>query len=214
MSDLKTELTKELSHLVNGLSFDVSAEQIDKLVGYVLLMDKWNKTYNLSSVRDPHEMLIKHILDSIVVTPYLQGSNIADVGTGPGLPGIPLAIMCVNKNFTLIDSLGKRIRFIKQAIHELNISNVVPIQARVETLEAKQFNIIVSRAFASLSDMLFWCEHLVADDGRFYALKGQLRKEELDQVPAQFKIESSLPLSVPSLEGERHLVKIIKQPLM
>ncbi len=214
MSDLKTELTKELSHLVNGLSFDVSAEQIDKLVGYVLLMDKWNKTYNLSSVRDPHEMLIKHILDSIIVTPYLQGSNIADVGTGPGLPGIPLAIMCVNKNFTLIDSLGKRIRFIKQAIHELNISNVVPIQARVETLEAKQFNIIVSRAFASLSDMLFWCEHLVADDGRFYALKGQLRKEELDQVPAQFKIESSLPLSVPSLEGERHLVKIIKQPLM
>ena len=214
MSDLKTELTKELSHLVNGLSFDVSAEQIDKLVGYVLLMDKWNKTYNLSSVRDPHEMLIKHILDSIVVTPYLQGCNIADVGTGPGLPGIPLAIMCVNKNFTLIDSLGKRIRFIKQAIHELNISNVVPIQARVETLEAKQFNIIVSRAFASLSDMLFWCEHLVADDGRFYALKGQLRKEELDQVPAQFKIESSLPLSVPSLEGERHLVKIIKQPLM
>lgn len=214
MSDLKTELTKELSHLVNGLSFDVSAEQIDKLVGYVLLMHKWNKTYNLSSVRDPHEMLIKHILDSIIVTPYLQGSNIADVGTGPGLPGIPLAIMCVNKNFTLIDSLGKRIRFIKQAIHELNISNVVPIQARVETLEAKQFNIIVSRAFASLSDMLFWCEHLVADDGRFYALKGQLRKEELDQVPAQFKIESSLPLSVPSLEGERHLVKIIKQPLM
>lgn len=214
MSDLKTELTKELSHLVNGLSFDVTPEQIDKLVGYVLLMHKWNKTYNLSSVRDPHEMLIKHILDSIVVTPYLQGSNIADVGTGPGLPGIPLAIMCVNKNFTLIDSLGKRIRFIKQAIHELNISNVVPIQARVETLEPKQFNIIVSRAFASLSDMLFWCEHLVADDGRFYALKGQLRKEELDQVPAQFKIETSLPLSVPSLEGERHLVKIIKQPPM
>lgn len=214
MSDLKTELTDELSHLVNGLSFDVNAEQIDKLVGYVLLMHKWNKTYNLSSVRDPHEMLIKHILDSIVVTPYLQGTNIADVGTGPGLPGIPLAIMCADKNFTLIDSLGKRIRFIKQAIHELNISNVVPIQARVETLEAKQFNIIVSRAFASLSDMLFWCEHLVADDGRFYALKGQLRKEELDQVPAQFKIETSLPLSVPYLEGERHLVKIIKQPPM
>ncbi len=210
MSDLKSALVNQLQSIKKELTFSITDQQVEKLVSFVLLLNKWNKAYNLSSVRDPEQMLIKHILDSIVVTPFLKGSTIIDVGTGPGLPGIPLAIMCEHKKFTLVDSLGKRIRFIKQAVHELNINNVTAIQSRVEDIKNLKSDIVVSRAFASLSDMLFWCEDLVAEQGSFFALKGQLHKEELDQVPAKFKIKDIELLSVPLLSGERHLVTLVK----
>lgn len=209
MDDLKTELHAQFSKLAPQLNFPVSQQQREKLIDFVLLLNKWNKTYNLSSVRQPSEMLIKHIFDSIVISPFLEGTTFADVGTGPGLPGIPLAIMHPEKSFTLIDSLGKRVRFMNQAIHELKLLNAIPIQSRVEDIEADVlFDGVLSRAFASLDDMLHWCKHLIAKDGVFLALKGQLNQDELDQIPSQFTLVQSIPLLIPSLTGDRHLVKI------
>ncbi|MDT0594845.1 16S rRNA (guanine(527)-N(7))-methyltransferase RsmG [Glaciecola petra] len=193
------------------MPFLVSHEQQHKLIDFVLLLHKWNKAYNLSAVREPEQMLVKHIFDSIVVSPYLKGELFADVGTGPGLPGIPLAIMNPDKTFHLIDSLGKRIRFIKQAAHELNIENILPIQNRVEKVLVNQpYDGVLSRAFASLNDMLQWCSHLIDGKGQFLALKGQLHEEELNQIPEQFKLVQSIPLLIPSLNGERHLVVVAK----
>ncbi|MFC4698781.1 16S rRNA (guanine(527)-N(7))-methyltransferase RsmG [Glaciecola siphonariae] len=205
-------LTSKLTKLIEQTSLSANQAQIDKLVGFVMLMDKWNKAYNLSSVREPEQMLVKHIMDSLVVAPYIHGNNIADVGTGPGLPGVPLAILFPEKSFTLIDSLGKRIRFIKQACYELDISNVCAIQERVENVTSEPaFDLVLSRAFASLSDMLNWCAHLVDNNGEFLALKGQLHQDELAQVPADFKIVNTVKISVPELTGERHIVSIHKQ---
>lgn len=209
MDDLKTELHAQFSKLAPKLNFPISQQQQDKLIDFVLLLNKWNKTYNLSSVRQPSDMLVKHIFDSIVISPFLEGSTFADVGTGPGLPGIPLAIMHPEKSFTLIDSLGKRVRFMNQAIHELKLNNAIPIQTRVEDMAVdSHFDGVLSRAFASLNDMLHWCKHLIAKDGVFLALKGQLNQEELEQIPSQFTLVQSIPLLIPSLIGDRHLVKI------
>jgi 16S rRNA (guanine527-N7)-methyltransferase len=212
MTGITVSLTKQLRDLIEQTDLKVSDQQVDKLIGFVLLMDKWNKAYNLSSVREPEQMLIKHIMDALVVAPFVNGSLIADVGTGPGLPGVPLAIMFPEKTFTLIDSLGKRIRFIKQACYELQINNVTAIQSRVEDIQAEPFfDVVLSRAFASLSDMLKWCEHLVDKNGEFLALKGQLHQDELTQVPKQFTVVQTTALLVPSLTGERHLVSIHKR---
>ncbi|MFT6270559.1 MAG: 16S rRNA (guanine527-N7)-methyltransferase [Alphaproteobacteria bacterium] len=209
MDELRKSLTAQFSELASQLEFPVTQTQQSKLIEFVLLLHKWNKTYNLSSVRQPEEMLVKHILDSIVVAPYLNGSHIADVGTGPGLPGIPLAIMCPEKSFTLIDSLGKRVRFMKQAIHELNLENAIPIQSRVEdVLPDLVYDVVLSRAFASLNDMLHWCKHLIDKEGMFLALKGQLHQQELNEIPAQFTLVQSIPLLIPSFNGDRHLVEI------
>ncbi|WP_407656566.1 16S rRNA (guanine(527)-N(7))-methyltransferase RsmG [Limnobaculum zhutongyuii] len=184
--------------------------QKDQLLGYVALLHKWNKAYNLTSVRDPQQMLIRHIMDSIVVNPHLQGECFIDVGTGPGLPGIPLAIVRPDAQFTLLDSLGKRIRFIRQVMHELNITNVTPVQSRVGEYSIPQgFDGVISRAFASLQDMLEWCHHLPSKEhGKFYALKGIISEEELSQVPAGFHVQEIVALDVPELDGERHLVII------
>ncbi len=185
----------------------LSDKQITQLVGYVRLLDKWNKAYNLTSVRDPNEMLIKHILDSLVVGPHLVGDRFIDVGTGPGLPGIPLAILYPDRQFTLLDSLGKRIRFIRQVLHELDIHNVEPVQSRVEAfLPEQRFDGVLSRAFASLSDMVSWCRHLVSSEGHFYALKGLYDEAEAKDLPDFCFVQQVISLNVPNLEGQRHLV--------
>ena len=190
---------------------DITGKQRELLVHYVALIHKWNKAYNLTSVRDPEQMMVKHILDSLAVKPFIQDSNVIDVGTGPGLPGIPLAIVLPDVQFTLLDSLGKRVRFMKQALFEMNVKNASPIQARVEAHNPLHYyDAVVSRAFASLKDMLHWCEHLVDSQGKFLALKGQFPQSEIDEVSDHFHIDKVDNLSVPGLEGERHLVTIIK----
>jgi 16S rRNA (guanine527-N7)-methyltransferase len=187
----------------------LSDHQQQQLVAYVELLHKWNKAYNLTSVRDPNEMLVRHILDSIIVAPYLQGTRFIDVGTGPGLPGIPLAIVLPQAQFTLLDSLGKRVRFLRQVQHELKLENVTPVQSRVEEFPSEPpFDGVISRAFASLTDMVSWCHHLPGDQGRFYALKGLVPEDEIAQLPAEFEVEEIVKLTVPQLDGERHLVKI------
>lgn len=199
----------KLAHLLAEAGILLSDRQQQQLVAYVELLNKWNKAYNLTSVRDPNEMLVRHILDSIIVAPHLEGHRFIDVGTGPGLPGIPLAIVLPEARFTLLDSLGKRIRFLRQVQHELKLENVTPVQSRVEDFTPELlFDGVISRAFASLTDMVTWCHHLPAKTGQFYALKGMLPEDEIAQLPGHFSVENIIKLQVPQLDGERHLVTI------
>nr|WP_193568749.1 16S rRNA (guanine(527)-N(7))-methyltransferase RsmG [Citrobacter sp. NCU1] len=193
--------------MLDQAGISLTDHQKNQLVAYVDMLNKWNKAYNLTSVRDPGEMLVRHILDSIVVAPYLQGQRFIDVGTGPGLPGIPLSIVRPESHFTLLDSLGKRVRFLRQVQHELKLDNITPVQSRVEEFPSEPpFDGVISRAFASLNDMVSWCHHLPGENGRFYALKGQLPEDEIASLPVEFSAELVVKLRVPQLEGERHLV--------
>ncbi|EAR8892625.1 16S rRNA (guanine(527)-N(7))-methyltransferase RsmG [Salmonella enterica] len=202
-------MLNKLSRLLADAGISLTDHQKTLLVAYVDMLHKWNKAYNLTSVRDPNEMLVRHILDSIVVAPYLQGQRFIDVGTGPGLPGIPLAIVLPDAHFTLLDSLGKRVRFLRQVQHELKLENITPVQSRVEAYPSEPpFDGVISRAFASLNDMVSWCHQLPGEKGRFYALKGQLPGNEIASLPDDFSVESVEKLRVPHLEGERHLVII------
>ncbi|MCK5819635.1 MAG: 16S rRNA (guanine(527)-N(7))-methyltransferase RsmG [Psychromonas sp.] len=204
-------MIKKLNKLLSETDLNVCIEQQQQLIKFVLLLVKWNKTYNLTSVRDPNEMLIKHIMDSIVVSPYLKGKRLIDVGTGPGLPGLPLAILNPDKQFVLLDSLGKRLIFIRQSVLELGLKNVEFVQSRVEKYQPeKKFDVILSRAFASLKDMLFCTEHLVNKKGCFLALKGLFPNQELNTLDDQFKFIEFFQLKVPGLKGKRCLVRIKK----
>ena len=196
----------KLDRLLTQANISLTDQQKQQLVDFVKLLDKWNKAYNLTSVRNPDEMLVKHIMDSLVVSQHLQGQQFIDVGTGPGLPGIPLAIANPDKQFVLLDSLGKRITFIKNAIRELKLTNVTPVLSRVEEYQEQQFDGVLSRAFASLNDMVDWCYHLPNESGCFYALKGQYQQEEIAEVNQPVELIDVIKLSVPELIGERHLV--------
>ncbi len=204
-------LTEKLQYLIKEAKIDLTTKQVKQLVDYVELLAKWNKTYNLTSVRDPQEMLIKHILDSLVIGDKLVGEHFIDVGTGPGLPGIPLAILYPQRQFVLLDSLGKRITFLRQVIYQLKLNNVKPVQSRVENYHINQpFDGVLSRAFASLTDMVTWCYHLIDEKGRFYALKGQFPQDEIAQLPDNVNMDTSYQLIVPQLTGERHLIVLKK----
>ncbi|HDR1337276.1 TPA: 16S rRNA (guanine(527)-N(7))-methyltransferase RsmG, partial [Pasteurella multocida] len=207
MTNLEQQLSQKLEILLKQTALSITDQQKEQLIKLVLLLNKWNKAYNLTSVRDPMEMLVKHILDSVVVSPHLQGKHFIDVGTGPGLPGLPLAIVNPNKHFVLLDSLGKRISFIRNAIRELGLDNVEAVLSRVEEYHPEQpFDGVLSRAFASLKDMTDWCQHLPKQDGYFYALKGLYYQEEVEELSEKFTIQQVIRLQVPELIGERHLV--------
>jgi 16S rRNA (guanine527-N7)-methyltransferase len=197
-------LKKKLINLIDQTDLLITELQIDQLIHYVEMLNKWNKAYNLTAIRDSNEMLIKHIMDSLVVSPYLIGNSFIDVGTGPGLPGIPLAIINPEKQFDLVDSLGKRIRFLKQVQFELKLTNIQPIQIRIEEYNDKKFDGVISRAFASLQDMLTWCKHLPNQQGSFYALKGS----DLDPIPEGFTLKQNIKLVIPELNAERRLMII------
>lgn len=198
-----------LKQLVEQTSLQLSEHQLTQLVSYVQLLDKWNSAYNLTSVRDPQEMLVKHIMDSLVVAPHLQGQHIIDVGTGPGLPGVPLAICCPEMQFTLLDSLGKRVRFLNQVKIQLKLENIHPVQSRVEEHhKAGGYDSVVSRAFASMTDMVTWCKHLPAENGQFLAMKGAQVQEEIAALPDFVKVVDTIELHVPELVGQRFLVRL------
>jgi len=205
-------LKEKLQSLINKTELDLSEGQILLLIQYVELLIKWNKAYNLTSVREPENMLVKHILDSLMVGQHLTGERFIDVGTGPGLPGIPLSILYPEKNFVLLDSLGKRITFIRQVIFQLKLTNVTPVLSRVEKYHPEElFDGVLSRAFSSLNDMVNWCQHLIANEnGRFFALKGQYPIDEISVLPKNIKLSNSYKIVVPQLEGERHLIELKK----
>ncbi len=205
-------MLNQLNSLLSSAGITLPEPQKLQLVAYVDMLNKWNKAYNLTSVRDPAEMLVRHIMDSIVVAPHLKGKRFIDVGTGPGLPGIPLSIVRPDAHFTLLDSLGKRVRFLKQVQHELKLENITPVQSRVEEYPAEPpFDGVISRAFASMTDMVNWCHHLPAATGHFYALKGVRPDDEIANLPVGYQIEDIFRLTVPKLDGERHLVIISPQ---
>lgn len=206
-----SQVDDKLRRGLASLDLPLSDQQITQLTGYLQLIHKWNQAYNLTSVRDPLDMVGKHLLDSLVVAPMISGQHFIDVGTGPGLPGVPLAIALPDCQFVLLDSLGKRIRFIQQACYQLGINNVTAVQSRVEDyISTQPFCGVLSRAFASLEDMLTWCHHLTDEAGYFWALKGQLPTSELAQLPAGFALVSSQAYRVPQVTGERHLLQIRK----
>jgi len=202
-------LRTELDALLAQTDLNIEEKKVSQLVELVELLAKWNKAYNLTSVRDPSQMLVKHIMDSVVVSPHLSGQRFIDVGTGPGLPGLPLAILNPDKQFVLLDSLGKRLRFIRQAILSLGLKNVEIVQSRVEEYQPEdRFDCVLSRAFASLEDMLSWCHHLPNENGHFLALKGQYPESEITNLDSKFEFIESVTLDVPELDGERCLVKV------
>ncbi|MEI6893675.1 MAG: 16S rRNA (guanine(527)-N(7))-methyltransferase RsmG [Colwellia sp.] len=205
-------LTDKLSTLISKTPLVVSTEQINLLIQYVELLNKWNKTYNLTAIREPSEMLVKHIMDSLMVGEILTGEHFIDVGTGPGLPGIPLAILFPERKFVLLDSLGKRITFIRQVVFQLKLKNVTPVKARVEDYQGKQpFDGVLSRAFSSLNDMVSWCQHLITtEQGLFFALKGQYPHDEITQLPENISMVDSHKIIVPELIGERHVLVLKK----
>ena len=205
-------LKSQLTTLLAETSLTLSEQQIDRLIQYVELLNKWNKTYNLTSVRDPKDMIVKHIMDSLMIGPLLTGHSFIDVGTGPGLPGIPLSILYPERKFVLLDSLGKRITFLRQVIFQLKLENVTPVKSRVENYQPeKHFDGVLSRAFSSLNDMVSWCDHLILEkQGSFFALKGQYPEEEIASLPKNIKMIATNKIIVPQLIGERHLVQLKK----
>ncbi|MCF7972124.1 MAG: 16S rRNA (guanine(527)-N(7))-methyltransferase RsmG [Methylococcaceae bacterium] len=197
--------------LVTGLSdLGVSAteRQIDLLLAFVCLIEKWNKTYNLTAIRSREEMLRLHILDSLAVLPFVSGKNIIDVGTGAGLPGIPLAIFMPDVQFTLLDSNAKKTRFVQQAVLELELKNIEVIHSRVEQLKkAGEFDVVLCRAFASLHDIMQWTDYLLQEKGVLIAMKGQRPVAELEQLGRVYSVES---IVVPGIDVERCVVRINK----
>jgi 16S rRNA (guanine527-N7)-methyltransferase len=203
--DLQTRLERGIAAL--GVQLPDGA--VDRLLDYQALLARWNATYNLTAVRDPGEMVSRHLVDSLAILPYVQGDTLADLGTGPGLPGIPLAIAKPELQVLLVDSNGKKVRFLREAIRSLKLENVRAVQSRVEEVEGP-FDCITARAFASLEDMLAWGGHLLTKDGIWLAMKGKHPDEELPGVPAGFEVRAIHTLAVPDVGGERHLVVLGK----
>ncbi|WP_114241830.1 16S rRNA (guanine(527)-N(7))-methyltransferase RsmG [Dyella sp. C9] len=201
--DLQNRLERGIATL--GLQLPEGA--VERLLDYQALLGRWNATYNLTAIRDPAEMVSRHLVDSLAILPFVRGATLADLGTGPGLPGIPLAIAAPEREVLLVDSNGKKVRFLREAIRSLKLENVRAVQSRVEEVEG-QFDCITARAFASLHDMLDWGGHLLTKDGIWLAMKGKHPEEELPGVPEGFEVRAIQALDVPEVGGERHLVII------
>ena len=192
---------------LTGLGLDPDEARRECLVSFLRLLGRWNNVYNLTAVRDPREMMPRHILDSLAVHPYLFGGPVLDVGTGPGLPGIPLAILDPSRQFVLLDSNGKKTRFVRQAALDLGLANVDVVQARMESYRPTQkFVTIVSRAVGSLSWLSTATEPLLARPARLLVMKGRYPRGELDSLHSQCPAVHRL--TVPFLDGERHLIEI------
>lgn len=200
-------LRQRLGAGVAALPLQLDSDACERLLDYLDLLARWNATYNLSAVRDPHEMVTRHLLDSLSVLPHVVGERLADLGSGAGLPGIPLAIARPALAVTLVDSNGKKTRFLRAAVRELRLANVKVDECRVEQAGG-QYDCITARAFASLADMLAWGGHLLAAEGRWLALKGRVPGDELAALPAGFRVEDVFALRVPGLDAERHVVVI------
>jgi 16S rRNA (guanine527-N7)-methyltransferase len=206
MSD-RESLRLRLCAGLAALHLRLDDNAIARLLDYVELLQRWNATYNLTAVRDPAEMVTRHLLDSLAILPYVTGETLADLGTGAGLPGIPLAIAAPERRVVLIDSNGKKARFLREAVRRLGLVNAEVVEGRVESVE-EFFDCITARAFTSLAEMLAWGGHLLAPDGVWLALKGRFPQDEAAAMPDDFRIDRTIRLDVPGLDADRHLVVI------
>jgi 16S rRNA (guanine527-N7)-methyltransferase len=200
------------SLLDNGLAalgIEASDQQRERWLAYVALLAKWNKAYNLTAVRDPREMISRHILDSLSIAPHILGQRLLDVGAGAGIPSIPLAILWPTRQITALDSNGKKTRFMEQVKNELRLDNFNVIQSRVEDFKTDLlYDGILSRAYASLGDFVDSSQHLLAPGGTFWAMKAVIDSNELSEVLKPYKVSTCLPLHVPGCVAERHLIAI------
>lgn len=205
----------QLAEGVQQLNIQADDKQLDLLLQYVQLLKKWNQTYNLTAIEDTNEIISKHILDSLSVAEYLQGENIIDVGSGAGLPGIPLAIFCPDKQFTLLDSNAKKTRFIQQAAIDLGLKNVQVLHQRVEDflpiIEANgkatnEFNTLLSRAFAASDKLFVSCQQVLkclSEQGRIIFMLG--KQNHLEALPNGYNVVDIHSIEIPNLEAQRHI---------
>jgi 16S rRNA (guanine527-N7)-methyltransferase len=196
-----------LAHGIAELGLSVPSTTQQRLLAYLTLIEKWNRVYNLTAVRDPRDMLHRHLLDSLAVAPYVSARFALDVGSGAGLPGIPLAMVCPQTQVTLLDSHQKKTAFLQQAVIELGLTNVTVVCDRVETWQSKRnFDLVISRAFSGLPKLVEVAGRLCAIDGVLAVMKGIYPHEELAQLTPEFKLERVIPLTVPGISEARHLV--------
>lgn len=206
---MTTQQARALEQGVEKLGLKLAPGTEDRLLSYLELLQKWNRVYNLTAIREAPRLVSHHLLDSLAVVPHLTGETIVDIGAGPGLPGIPIALARPDWQVTLVDSNHKKTAFMTQAVAELNIANAEVRRERVEQWRpAATYQVVISRAFAELTDFVRLAGHLLAPGGRLAAMKGLNPHEEIAQLPQSFRVERVVPLVVPGVEGERHLVLI------
>ncbi len=182
-----------------------------RLLDYLALLSRWNQAYNLTAVREPREMLVKHLLDSLAMHAYVHDERLADLGTGPGLPGIPLAIVKPQLRVSLVESNGKKARFLREAVRQLGLANARVLEARAEQVaEDGQYDAITARALDRLAGILQVGGHLLRPGGRLLAMKGARVDEEVAELPPSWRLEAVHPLRVPGLDAERHLVVVAR----
>lgn len=203
------DLAAQLQQGLQSINLQLSNEQQLALIAFIKLLKKWNRVYNLTAVHDLHQMLERHILDSLSIAPYLKGVRVVDIGAGAGLPGIPLAIAYPDFQFVLIDSNRKKTRFMQQAKTELKLDNVEVVCSRAEDFNSNElFDSVISRALSSLSQMLSWASHLCAADGIMLAMKGAYPESELSELAKSFEIKAVHKINYLGLDADRFLVEI------
>lgn len=211
MKNIHALLAKALDD--NQLSLPETVQQ--KLIDFLELMQTWNRVFNLTTIIDPREMVYLHIIDSLVIHPFLHGHRLLDVGTGAGLPGLPLAMMHTEQEWVLLDKNSKKTRFLTQAIAELGLKNVQAIHSRIEDFHPAQcFDSILSRAFSSIQVFVESTEHLLCTDGHLIAMKGRYPHEELSNIPARFCVQDVSRLDIKGMDIERHVVNLTAKPVL
>ncbi|AKH21123.1 16S rRNA (guanine(527)-N(7))-methyltransferase RsmG [Sedimenticola thiotaurini] len=209
MTEHLTRWRHQLSDGLRAMAIDLSLEQQQQLLDYLGLLLKWNRAFNLTAIRDPEQMVSRQLLDSLSILPLLTGERVLDVGTGPGLPGIPLAVAQPDSRFVLIDSNGKKTRFVQQSLVTLGLPNVAVVRTRVEAYQAGTgFDTITARAFAALPKMVQLTRHLLADRGQLLAMKGTVPKDEIAELEAAGYRVEVVPLRVPGSDGQRHALRV------
>jgi 16S rRNA (guanine527-N7)-methyltransferase len=207
---MENQFTAELQSGSARLGLNLTAAMVDALVRFLLILSKWNRTFNLTAIREPSKLVSHHLLDSLAIISYLQPGSVIDVGSGAGLPGLPIAIAEPKRQIQLLDSNRKKVAFLNQAVLELGLTNVNVVDQRVENYQpSAKFQNVVSRAFSDLADFTALAGHLCANDGRLLAMKGLHPHEEIARLPENWVAEQVFSLAVPQLEATRHLVVML-----
>jgi 16S rRNA (guanine527-N7)-methyltransferase len=205
------EIESRLAAGLSELGLTLAPAQVEALLTLVMELADWNARFNLTAIKDPAEVVDKHLLDSLAVLPYLKGLTVADVGSGAGFPGLPLAIADLDRRYSLIESTGKKVTFLRHACTMLRLPNVEVVQGRAEAMKPKRpFDTIVARALGSLAEFVRVAGHLAGRDGRLLAMKGKVPEQELKAIPTGWKALAVRPIRVPGLDAERCLVELAR----
>ena len=206
-SGIESRLAKGLE----ALGLELALGQVEALLTLVAELADWNTRVNLTAITDPAEVVDKHLLDSLAVLPHMRGLKVADIGTGAGFPGLPLAVADLDRRYTLVESTGKKVAFVRHAVAKMKLPNVEVVQARSESYKpARPFDSVIARALGSLADFVRVGGHLAVRDGRLLAMKGKVPEDELKALPAGWKLRAVHPIRVPGLDAERCLVELAR----